>query len=560
MKGKTAPLIGLILVCALVFGGIYLTRNIGKSDRAIDKESAQKKLERMVSEVEPESASPVKSAVEYTNSEDDGSELPDISESPIAARASTSLFAEIFSSPEKAGSGSDGWLREMAEAFNRSGAQVGGRDVSVQIRNITSGLALDYIRTKKAVPDGFTPSNMMWVSMLEAKGIATEVIAERMVGNTAVMVLKNDKYKEFVQKYGSMDLKSVVEATEAGEFVMGYTNPFTSSTGLNFLVSTLQRFDANNMLSDKAASGFEKFQSNVPFVSLNTVQMRDAAEKGTLDGFILEYQLYTNDKNLSKNYTATPFGYRHDNPLVAIASTDSDKKEILRQFAEFCQSSSAKALADKYGFNQLDNYISEAEEPDGDTLIQAQKLYKQSKDAGKSVIGVFVADVSGSMDGAPINSLKRSLINSIQYISPSNYIGLVSYSNGVTIEVPIDQFGIEQQSYFKGGVENMYASGATATYDAVCVALDMIEKAMEQHPDAKPILFVLSDGETNRGYSLNDIEEVVSALQIPIYTINYNNGASESLQALSNINEAASIDASSEDVVYQLKNLLNASM
>ena len=116
-----------------------------------------------------------------------------------------------------------------------------------------------------------------------------------------------------------------------------------------------------------------------------------------------------------------------------------------------------------------------------------------------------------------------------------------------------------QQSLFKGAVENLYANGGTATFDGICVAMDMINKAMEQYPDAKPMLFVLSDGETNSGCSLNDIRDILSSLKIPVYTIGYNADL-EALQNISAVNEAASIDASTDDVVYQLKNLFNASM
>ena len=87
----------------------------------------------------------------------------------------------------------------------------------------------------------------------------------------------------------------------------------------------------------------------------------------------------------------------------------------------------------------------------------------------------------------------------MKYINSDNYIGLVSYSNDVTIELPIGKFDLNQQSLFKGAVENLYANGGTATFDGICVAMDMINKAMEQYPDAKPMLFVLSDGETNSG-------------------------------------------------------------
>ncbi|MBO6132885.1 MAG: VWA domain-containing protein [Lachnospiraceae bacterium] len=560
MKSKSTPIIGLVIVCIVVFAGFFITRNIGKSTKEISRESAEAKLEKMVKEIAPLEGTPTKSAVEYTDSQNDGSELPEIDDESLVVRPSTSLYAEIFSSPEKAGSGSDGWLTEMAEKFNREGYEVNGQDVSIMLRNITSGLAMDYIRTGKYVPDGFTPSSIMWINMLNSYGVETDMIDERMVGNTAVLVFKNDTYKDFISKYGSMDLKSVVEATEAGDFIMGYTNPFTSSTGLNFLISTLERHDDTDPLSATAEEGFKRFQQNIPFVAMNTVQMRDAADKGTLDGFVLETQLYNNEKSLSRSYTATPFGYRHDNPLVAISSASDEKKEILRLFSQMCEEKEAQDKAAEYGFNTLDDYKNERQDPDGETLREAQKLYKSVKDAGKEVIGVFVADVSGSMDGTPLYNLQKSLINSIQYISPSNYIGLVSYANDVVIEVPIGEFGLEQQALFKGGVEGLYANGGTATYDAVCVAVKMVEDALAEHPDAKPIVFVLSDGETNSGYSLSDIQSVVKTLKVPIYTINYNDGDSDALKALSGINEAASINSDSDDVVYQLKNLLNASM
>ena len=315
----------------------------------------------------------------------------------------------------------------------------------------------------------------------------------------------------------------------------------------------------NNPLSETATAGFQKFQKNVPFVALTTMQMREAAENGSLDGFIMEYQSYTNDTMLSNNYTFTPYGYRHDNPLVCVDSISPEKKEILNLFAKFCASDKAKARATEFGFNSMNDYTCEYEPVSGDILTAAQKLYKTNKDNGRPVIGVFVADVSGSMDGEPLIALQTSLINSMKYIYPENYIGLVSYADDVTIELPIGQFNLEQQTYFKGSVENLYASGGTATFDAICVALNMIRKQMEEYPDAKPMLFVLSDGETNVGYNLNDIRDILSGLKIPVYTIGYNADLS-ALQSISSVNEAASIDASTDDVVYQLKTLFNANM
>lgn len=552
-------IVAVVVVCALVFGGIYLTRNLGKSDKVISQDNAKSKLTKMVNKISPDTAEPVKSPVEYDAVEDEANELPDIDTCEVTASATTQLFAEIYSSPEKAGTGTDGWLCEMADEFNRQGFEINGQKISVQIRKVNSGQALDYIATGKAVPDGLSPSSMLWVDMLNAKGIKTETVSESMVGNVAGILLSEDTYKQVTEKYGTVDLKAITEATEAGEFAMGYTNPFASSAGLNFLICTLERYDLKNPLSDTAIAGFQKFQKNVPFVALTTMQMRDAAEKGSLDGFILEYQSYVNDAYLSKNYKFTPFGYRHDNPLVAVGEISPEKKEVLEKFAEYCASQDAIKRATDYGFNGMNDYAPEYGVVSGDVLISAQKLYKTNKDNGRPVIGVFVTDTSGSMDGSPMRALQDSLINSMKYINSDNYIGIVSYSDDVTIELPIGKFDLNQQALFKGAVENLYANGGTATFDGICVALNMINEALVQYPDAKPMLFVLSDGETNAGYSLNDIRDILSGLKVPVYTIGYNADL-DALQAISAINEAASIDASTDDVVYQLKNLFNASM
>ena len=158
-----------------------------------------------------------------------------------------------------------------------------------------------------------------------------------------------------------------------------------------------------------------------------------------------------------------------------------------------------------------------------------------------------------------MNSLKDSLVNAMQYINTDNYIGLVSYADDVTIELPVGKFDMTQQSLFKGTVESLRANGNTATFDAVCVAMDMVEKQLADLPEAKPMVFVLSDGETNTGYALSDISGVVSGLRIPVYTICYN-GDFDAMEELSNINEGVNINADTDDVTYQLRQLFNASM
>ena len=163
------------------------------------------------------------------------------------------------------------------------------------------------------------------------------------------------------------------------------------------------------------------------------------------------------------------------------------------------------------------------------------------------------------MNGESINALQTSLINSMQYINKDNYIGLISYNSKVYCNLPIAQFDLNQQALFKGAVQDLSANGQTATNDAILVAIDMVNKAKADHPDAKPMIFLLSDGEQNTGCSLNEVSSIINTYEIPIYSIGYNANI-DALKRISEINEAATINADSEDIIYQLKNLFNSEM
>lgn len=553
-----------VAIAVLVFGGVFLgitlTKNVGKSEQEITAEDASKQMEKMLSEIKVTDVPARKAAITDEDILDEEQELPDIKNYPLSVTGTGELNIEIYSSPEKAGSGTDGWLNEVAENFNASSQQVNGKSATVSIRSVSSGLAVDYIRTGKYKPQALTPSNEFWGKMVESSGVEITMKKDRLVGNVAGVLLSKEKYNSILEKYGSVNMKVISECTASGELQMGYTNPFISSTGLNFLVTTLYSYDADDLLSSKAVDGFKQFQENVPLVSYNTMQMRKSAESGSLDAFVMEYQSYYNDPTLKNDYVFTPFGARHDNPMYAVGTLSADESKLLDLFCDYCLNSENQELAKKYGFNENEKYKSELpKDISGDKLIKAQKLYKENKDSGKPIVAVFVADTSGSMSGESINALQTSLINSMQYINNDNYIGLISYNSKVFCNLPIAKFDLNQQALFKGAVQDLSATGQTATYDALLVAIDMVNKSLKEHPEAKPMIFLLSDGEQNNGFGLNDVSGIISNYQIPIYSIGYNANI-EALKRVSEINEAATINADSEDIIYQLKNLFNSEM
>ena len=545
-KSMVAVGIGIVAVMITILIIIIAGKAKGGSEEGNTGSSTvakAKTLEELGSKIQVNKATPSKGTVSFDNN-NLYDELPEIDKYPLAVTGHGEVDIEIFTSGEKAGTGDDSWLVDVATRFNgENHTLASGKSVSISVRSVASGTAADYIISNKYVPDLYSPSNTLFGEYAKANGGDLEIYEERLVGNTAGILVKKGTYSDF---------DSVIKAVQDNKINVGYTNPQTSATGLNLLLTLLEGGTEN----------FTKFNANIPYVAYTTQQMRDSASNGKLDGMLTEYQAYIHDENLTSMYDFIPFGVRHDNPafICKKSSKSQDELEAIRMIVDYCLSADMQKIATQKGFNANNDYTSKLNFS-GAQVTQALVTYKKEKDNGKDIIAVFVADCSGSMSGDAMNQLKSSLTNGMSYINDNNYIGLVSYNHKVTIELEIAEFDLTQRSYFQGAVDNLYANGSTSTYEALVVAAQMVEKAKESHPDAKCMIILLSDGYANGDYRITDVEDAIRQSTIPVYTISYGSDADKAeLQKVAGINEAASINADSDDIVYKLKNLFNSQL
>lgn len=489
--------------------------------------------------------------------------LPDLNDYPIRTgqRDSRSIESvEIFTSSEKAGTGRDGFYIELAEAFNRERVTLSnGKTAVISIRKIASGLGAQFMLAGNYIPDAFSPSNLLWGQMLNADGIKLDTIAEVTAPNTAGIIVKKSK-ADMITTNGELDIPKLLNNVSNGSFSMGYTNPYQSSTGLNFLLTVLHAFaqgDESQMLSPDVASAFEAFQTGVPFVAQTTIQMRDAAQgSGVLDALVMEHQSWVNVTGM-KDYQFVPFGVRHDSPLFATPEADDSEREALEMFARFI--ADQQSVVSRFGFGRTRDYESSYDIEDSSLIAQAQGIWKEKKTGGRPVAAVFVADVSGSMDGPRLRNLKKALVESSDLISSNNSIGLVTYNESVNVDLFVRKFDVQQKSLFIGAVERLIANGRTATNDAVMVAANLLTEHRKQHPNDKLIIFVLSDGERNRGMALDEVNAMLEWSGIPIHSIAYE-VSSDELRALAGLAEGAYIESKAESASYRIGNLLNSEM
>lgn len=485
--------------------------------------------------------------------------LADIDTFDLTVRGTGQIDIEIAAPSELSGETPDDLINILAKNFNNSRPEINGQTASVSVRKIASGEVLTYMTEGDYRPDVYIPSSDALGKMLQAKGVDVIELTKRMAGNTAGILMEKQTHEDFVAKYGDVSVDKVLEASLAGDLTFAYTNPYTSATGLNILTTMLHSFDPRNPLSEAAAQKLLDYQRQTPPVAYTTGVLRTQAAKGIIKAMVMEEQAYHNSPEL-RDYVYIPAGIRHDHPVYTFGYVSEERQAIARMFVDYCLSAEAQKLADSKGFNLHNDYRSQDPGLDGAGYLAAQKLWKTNKDGGRPIVAIFVADISGSMDGAPLTALKESLTTAASYIGSGNYVGLVSYADEVFVNLELQPFDEEQRARFSGAVKSLAANGGTATYDAVLVALEMLHRKAAEIPNAKTMLFVLSDGEQNRGYSLGKITDIVGGMRVPIYTIGYNLSETNELQILSDINEAALINAETDDIINQLRNLFNVQL
>ena len=314
----------------------------------------------------------------------------------------------IFVTTIRSGKDTDGLDIDIANAFNRADVRLSnGKRAKVRVRKIASGTGYQFISSRKYLPDAFSPVHQLWIEMAKGNGIPMTSIRDRTVRSVGGVVMKTEMVDVLRKKYGSVDIKSIITGVAQGDLAMGYTNPFASSTGLNFLLTILSTFaegDESAMLSPSVVSAFEQFQRGVPFVPLTTVHMRDSVRNdGSLDAFILGHQTYSKTDELQSDYEFFPFGIQHDHPLYAVGDLPADKLEVLEQYAEFSERPRYRKLAKQYGWNASVDFQPTVTAPSGETLIRAQlkiPIYTIGYDADIKVL----KKLSGVVEAASINA------------------------------------------------------------------------------------------------------------------------------------------------------------
>jgi Ca-activated chloride channel family protein len=369
--------------------------------------------------------------------------------------------------------------------------------------------------------------------------------------------------------------EQVLDAMISGQLTAGYPNPYTSSTSLNLLYSLFWRsaglqngeaLTVANLESPEVNSVFSAFQEQVLITTTTTLDLQEIfiRDPDKLQAFPLEYQNYQTLIQLPGFDTVqfVPFGIPHNNPLVGFEWNDPAAAEALKVFGEFAVSSDMQTLAQQQGFATTP-YLQSGNTPPiptGEVLTAAQSYWKARKDGGRTVYLMAVVDTSGSMEGEPLAAVKEGLAVASSVINAGNQVGLITFGDRVVYRLPLAPFDELQHKRLLAAVDSLQVDGSTAMYDAMLLGLGELMQKRQADPDGRYYLLLLTDGEANRGYSFNDVQELISYSGIRVYPIAYGEVNEDELQAIAALRESTVKTGTTENVQDLLKDLFQTNL
>jgi Ca-activated chloride channel family protein len=491
------------------------------------------------------------------------------------------LRIEIVSSVEKADGrhAENRWLVDVAERFNQRRERIGGGPpIEVVVRAIPSGLGAQMLAAGKMRPAGYSPAGQSWLELLRHQGLTPTLISDKLVANTTVIAVRKSAWQGLNQGSASkISFGEVVDQILAGNLKLGYSNPYTSSAGLDFLQTMLwvlaghgqdrKPLTAVELNRPQVTKGFDLLQQRVAGTAPTypqSIQMWKS-QPNRFDAVVMAHQSFTQLKQQPgfEDLVEVPFGTPQNSPLAAFAWTTAQERLALQRFAQFATSEPMQALARQRGYGEPQGIAAAAKppQPDGALLSQAQALWKQRKDGGRTVYLQLVIDTSGSMnEDQRLSQLKKAISLATTAINDGNQVGLISFSDHPVRRMPLQPINAQGRRELIASINNLQADGPTALYDGLAVGMADLMRARQKDPNGRFHLLLLTDGQRTDGLDFHNLRDVIEKSGIAITPIAYGKVNQQELKSIADLRESLVYQGTPALVLPLMKDLFQTNL
>jgi VWFA-related protein len=180
------------------------------------------------------------------------------------------------------------------------------------------------------------------------------------------------------------------------------------------------------------------------------------------------------------------------------------------------------------------------------------------KDAGVPLDIMLCVDLSGSMNGAPLKTMKAAILRFIEEMRNDDRLAILGFHNSADL---VTDFSSDKQ-YLRDKVNNLKTSGSqTALFYGASRGIDAL--AQKKEGNGK-ILLLIGDGkdeDPSKAYKEDDVIEKAKKEGIPIFTIGYSKIDRSYLRCFERISERTGgkfyNSPTDQDLEAQYKKLLH---
>jgi Ca-activated chloride channel homolog len=461
------------------------------------------------------------------------------------------------------------WLDEAIASFHDSEAETaGGQPIYVELAAADAGEAAVQLE-QGGQAALWIPDHPVWVDVLAGSGNNNFRLAScTSVARSPLVIAMWQPLAESLgwpgRDLGWLDIGSL--AADPGswayysggrfgdELRLGHTHPGLSGSGASTLLAVVQAAEFQQEAVTVAdiqqpivQASVGAFEGAVSWFSSSTAALAETmAQRG--DSFLGAAIVYESD--------VVHYG-RTDPPLVPIypfegtfvathpacvnEQADQPFVEAARQFRDFLLSAGAQEQAVAAGLRPVDESVAAdslqafgidlAEpqivfgDPTVETLFAIQELWQAAR---KDVNLVMLIDISGSMAGRKMESVREAAIQFVQQMGDDDYLSIITFATQPSPVVKYQRVG-EAREQIVDAIRQLNAQGDTALYDAIGDGASLLRDT--QRSDTTNALVVLTDGLDTYSYRY-DQNSAVSALApvaATVFTIAYGSDADETL-------------------------------
>jgi Ca-activated chloride channel family protein len=371
----------------------------------------------------------------------------------------------------------------------------------------------------------------------------------------------------------------------------GHTDPLVSSTALSTLMAefyasakyngdnpSFRRLSLEQVNDAKVQQGVRDIEKLIRHYSTRTTEFKEYIAQGPdyLDFVALEENdlIYINqgktqyqppEKLVALYPKEGTFWHEHPFAIPKADWVTDEQRAAAKTFTDFIRSEAIQKKILENGFRPANPSVplgypittelgvdpnqptTILEVPDPDVIAAVQASWQFVK---KQADVLLVIDTSGSMSGDKISQAITAAGAFLDKMPAQNQVGLVTFSTGVELRVPIASFE-GNQANIRQQVSSLVADGDTSLYDAIQQSVEFLKKSADQKADRIQAIVVLSDGQdTSSQVSLQRVTELITAGRQdrnPIIVIPVAYGADADINALNAIARASATKVQSGD-------------